>query len=111
MCFLPASQLDLKPLRNIDHLMKEPQNFQIVKCDKVRGNIVLSRRAILETKRNETKDEVLSKIKEGDIVEGTVKNITDWGCFIDLNGIDSLLHITDISFSRVDKPSDLISSV
>ena len=109
LCFLPGSQIDLKPLKNIDHLMKVPQTFECVKLDKKRGNIVLSRRAILEKKRNESKEEILSKIKEGDIVEGVVKNLTDWGCFLDLNGIDALLHITDISWSRVNKPSELLS--
>ena len=109
LCFLPGSQVDLKPLKNIDHLMKVPQTFECVKLDKKRGNIVLSRRAIMERKRNESKGEILSKIKEGDLVEGVVKNLTEWGAFLDLNGIDALLHITDISWSRVNKPSELLS--
>ena len=109
LCFLPSSQVDLKPLKNIDHLMKTPQVFECVKLDKKRGNIVLSRRSILEKKRNITKDELLEKIKEGDIVNCVVKNLTDWGCFVDINGIDALCHITDISYSRVNKPSDLIN--
>lgn len=109
LCFLPGSQIDLKPLRDVSHLMRKPQVFECVKLDRKRGNIVLSRRSILEKKRNESKDEIISKLKEGDIVEGTCKNITDFGAFLDLNGADALLHITDISWSRVNKPSELIS--
>ena len=85
LCFLPGSQVDLKPLKNINHLMKEKQRFMIVKCDKIRGNIVVSRRAILENLKNASKEEMLSKFKENDIVEGTVKGITDYGVFFDLN--------------------------
>ena len=109
LCFLPGSQVDLKPLKNIDHLMKIPQTFECVKLDKKRGNIVLSRRAVLEKKRDSNKVEMMSKLKEGDIVEGTVKHLTEWGAFIDLQGVDSLLHITDISWNRVSKPSELLS--
>ena len=102
LCFLPGSQIDLKPLKNFDHLMKVPQTFECVKLDKKRGNIVLSR-------RDHDRDKIISKIKEGDIVQGTVKNLTDWGAFIDLNGVDALLHITDISWGRINKPSELLS--
>ena len=109
LCFLPGSQVDLKPLKNFDHLMRVPQTFECVKLDKKRGNIVLSRRAILERIRDKDKDKMISKIKEGDIVQGTVKNLTEWGVFIDLNGVDALLHITDISWSRINKPSELLS--
>ena len=109
LCFLPASQLDLRPIKNFDHLMKTPQKFECVKLDKKRGNIVLSRRAIIEKIRNKDKDKIVSKLKEGDIVQGIVKNLTDWGVFIDLNGVDALLHITDISWSRINKPSELLS--
>ena len=109
LCFLPGSQVDLKPLKNFDHLMKIPQTFECVKLDKRRGNIVLSRRAILERIRDKDKDKIISKIKEGSIVQGTVKNLTEWGVFVDLNGVDALLHITDISWSRVNKPSELLS--
>tara|TARA_Y100000590_G_scaffold15830_2_gene19104 strand:+ start:2673 stop:4382 length:1710 start_codon:yes stop_codon:yes gene_type:complete len=109
LCFLPASQLDLRPLKNFDHLMKVPQTFQCVKLDKKRGNIVLSRRAIIEKIRDQDKNKIISKLKEGDIVQGIVKNLTDWGVFIDLNGVDALLHITDISWSRINKPSELLS--
>ena len=109
LCFLPGSQIALKPLKNFDHLMKIPQTFECVKLDKKRGNIVLSRRSILERIRDKDKDKIISKIKEGSIIQGTVKNLTDWGVFIDLNGVDALLHITDISWSRINKPSELLS--
>jgi len=109
LCFLPASQVDLRPIKNFDHLMKTPQTFECVKLDKKRGNIVLSRRAVIERIRNKDKNKIISKLKEGDIVQGLVKNITDWGVFIDLNGVDALLHITDISWSRISKPSELLS--
>ncbi len=109
LCFLPGSQVDLRPLKNFDHLMRIPQTFECVKLDKKRGNIVLSRRSILERIRDKDKDKIISKIKEGSIVQGTVKNLTDWGVFIDLNGVDALLHITDISWSRITKPSELLS--
>ena len=109
LCFLPASQLDLRPLKNFDHLMKVPQNFECVKLDKKRGNIVVSRRAVIEKIRDKDKNKIIAKLKEGDIVQGIVKNLTDWGVFIDLNGVDALLHITDISWSRINKPSELLS--
>ncbi len=109
LCFLPGSQIDLKPLKSFDHLMKVPQTFECVKLDKKRGNIVLSRRSIMERIRDKDRDKIISKIKEGDVVQGTVKNLTEWGVFIDLNGVDALLHITDISWSRINKPSELLS--
>ncbi|MDC6465219.1 30S ribosomal protein S1 [Pelagibacteraceae bacterium] len=109
LCFLPASQLDLRPLKDTAHLMKTPQTFECVKLDKKRGNIVLSRRAVIEKIRDKDKNKIISKLKEGDIVQGIVKNLTDWGVFIDLNGVDALLHITDISWSRINKPSELLS--
>ena len=109
LCFLPGSQVDLRPLKNFDHLMKVPQTFECVKLDKKRGNIVLSRRAIMERIRDKDRDKIISKIKEGDVVQGIVKNLTDWVVFIDLNGVDALLHITDISWSRINKPSELLS--
>ena len=109
LCFLPGSQVDLRPLKNFDHLMKVPQTFECVKMDKKRGNIVLSRRAIMEKIRDKGRNEIISKLKEGDVVQGIVKNLTDWGVFVDLNGIDALLHITDISWSRINKPSELLS--
>ena len=109
LCFLPGSQVDLRPLKSFDHLMKVPQTFECVKLDKKRGNIVLSRRAIMERIRDQDRDKIISKINEGDIVQGIVKNLTDWGVFVDLNGVDALLHITDISWSRISKPSELLS--
>ena len=109
LCFLPGSQIDFKPLKNIDHLMKVPQTFECVKLDKKRGNIVVSRRAIIEKIRDHDRNKIIEKIKEGDVVEGTVKNLTDWGAFIDINGVDALLHITDISWDRINKPSELLS--
>jgi len=109
LCFLPGSQVDLKPLKNFDHLMRVPLTFECVKLDKKRGNIVLSRRSILEKIRDKDKSKIISKIKEGAIVQGTIKNLTEWGVFVDLNGADALLHITDISWSRINKPSELLS--
>ena len=109
LCFLPGSQVDLRPLKNIDHLMKIPQTFECVKLDKKRGNIVLSRRAIIEKARDLDRDKIIAKINVGDIVQGTVKNLTDWGAFVDLNGVDALLHITDISWDRISRPSELLS--
>ncbi len=111
LCFLPGSQIDTKPLKNfeIDELMNVPLKFLCVKLDKIRGNIVVSRRSILEKSKSEDLKNILSKIKEGDVVEGKVKAILDWGAFIDLNGADALLHVTDLSYSRVKKPSDLLS--
>ena len=109
MCFLPGSQVDLKPQKNINHLMKEPLKFMIVKCDKIRGNIVVSRRAVLENMKKANKEEVLSKFNEGDIVEGTVKGITDYGVFFDLNGIDCMTHINECSWSRIGHPEELFT--
>ena len=111
LCFLPGSQISLKPLNSseINEMMKEPQTFEVVKMDSKRGNIVLSRRAIMEKARDHDRDKIISKLKEGAIVDGIVKNLTDWGAFVDINGVDSLLHITDISYSRINKPSDLLS--
>ena len=109
LCFLPGSQVDLKPLKNISHLMKKPQRFMIVKCDKIRGNIVVSRRAILENIKNVSKGEALNKFNEGDIVEGTVKGITDYGVFFDLDGIDCMTHINECSWSRIGHPEELFT--
>jgi len=109
LCFLPGSQVDLKPLKNFDHLMKVPQKFECVKLDKRRGNIVLSRRAIIERMRDNDRSKIISTLNENDIVTGTVKNLTEWGAFIDLNGVDALLHITDISWGRISKPAELLS--
>ncbi len=109
LCFLPGSQVDTKPIKNMDHLMNVPQKFLCVKLDKIRGNIVVSRKAILAKTRQKELENVLSRIKEGDIVDAQVKSILDWGAFLDLNGADALLHVTDLSYSRVNKPSDLLS--
>tara|TARA_B100000959_G_scaffold125252_1_gene131531 strand:+ start:1056 stop:2765 length:1710 start_codon:yes stop_codon:yes gene_type:complete len=111
LCFLPGSQVSIKPLNGseINKMMKEPQMFEVVKMDTKRGNIVLSRRSIMERARDHDRDKIVSKLKVGDIIDGTVKALVEWGCFVDLNGVDSLLHITDISYSRISKPSDLLS--
>jgi small subunit ribosomal protein S1 len=103
--FLPGSQIDLKPIRNFDALIGTKQNFKILKYNKRRSNIVLSRRAILERERKIKREKTLHKLEEGSVLKGTVKNITDYGLFIDLGGIDGLLHITDISWGRVGHPS------
>ena len=109
LCFLPGSQVDTKPVKNMDQLMNVPQKFLCVKLDKSRGNIVVSRKAVLSKTRDKELANILSKIKEGDIVDAQVKSILDWGAFLDLNGADALLHVTDLSYSRVDKPSSLLS--
>jgi small subunit ribosomal protein S1 len=105
--FLPGSQIDLKPIRNFDALIGTKQDFKILKYNKRRSNIVLSRRAILERERKIKREKTLHKLEEGSVLKGTVKNITDYGLFIDLGGIDGLLHITDISWGRVGHPSEL----
>jgi len=108
LAFLPGSQTDIRPLKSIDHLIRVPQKFLIVKIDSRRGNVIVSRRAILEKSRNESRAKRLEKIKVGDVITGIIKNVTSFGAFVDLNGVDALLHITDISYSRIDKPSDLL---
>ncbi|PID38434.1 MAG: 30S ribosomal protein S1 [Proteobacteria bacterium] len=105
--FLPGSQVDLRPVKNLDKLIGEAFDFKIIKFNKKRGNIVLSRRALLEKERAELKEATLEKLAEGKIVEGVVKNLTEYGAFIDLGGIDGLLHITDMSWGRVNHPSEL----
>ncbi|MCX4245795.1 30S ribosomal protein S1 [Paraliomyxa miuraensis] len=105
--FLPGSQVDLRPVRNLDAFIAQDFEFKIIKFNKKRGNIVLSRRVLLEAERAEMKEETLGKLQEGQIVEGVVKNLTDYGAFIDLGGIDGLLHITDMSWGRVNHPSEL----
>ncbi len=104
--FLPGSQIDLHPVRDLDKLIGQTFQFKILKLSKKRGNIVLSRRAILEKERESMRAETLKKIEEGAIVEGIVKNITDYGVFIDLGGVDGLLHVTDISWGRITSPHD-----
>ncbi len=109
LCFLPGSQVDTKPLKSFDHLMNVPLKFLCVKLDKVRGNIVVSRRAILEKSKNVDLDKVLKEIKEGDIVEAHVRALVDWGAFLEYKDCDMLLHVTDVAYSRVKKPSDVLS--
>jgi len=105
--FLPGSQVDLRPVRNLDAFIGKQHRFKVIKFNKKRGNIVLSRRVLLEKERAELKGQTLDKLKEGQIVEGIVKNLTEYGAFIDLGGIDGLLHITDMSWGRVTHPSEL----
>src|ERR1700758_1350858 len=105
--FLAASQVDLRPVRNLDAFIGKSHKFKVIKFNKKRGNIVLSRRVLLEKERAELKDQTLEKLKEGQIIEGIVKNLTEYGAFIDLGGIDGLLHITDMSWGRVNHPSEL----
>ena len=105
--FLPGSQVDLRPVRNLDAFIGRTYKFKVIKFNKKRGNIVLSRRVLLEKERAELKGMTLEKLKEGQIVEGIVKNLTEYGAFIDLGGIDGLLHITDMSWGRVNHPSEL----
>jgi len=105
--FLPGSQVDLRPIRDMDTLVGQELEFKIVKYNKRRGNIVLSRRAILEAERLSLRDETLKLLEEGAVLEGTVKNVTDYGLFIDLGGIDGLVHITDMSWGRVGHPSEM----
>ncbi len=107
--FLPGSQVDLHPIRDLDSLMDKKFDFKILKLSKKRGNIVLSRRAILEKERESLRGETLKRIKVGEILKGIVKNITDYGVFIDLGGIDGLLHVTDISWGRITSPRDFFN--
>ncbi len=109
VAFLPGSQVDIRPVRDITPLMGTPQPFQILKMDRSRGNIVVSRRAVLEESRAEARAELIANLKEGQILEGVVKNITDYGAFIDLGGVDGLLHITDISWRRINHPTEALN--
>jgi small subunit ribosomal protein S1 len=109
VAFLPGSQVDVRPIKDITPLIGIEQPFVILKMDRKRGNIVVSRRAIMEESRQGQRDEILENIREGDTIEGMVKNITDYGAFIDLGGVDGLLHVTDISWKRVNHPSEVFS--
>lgn len=109
VAFLPGSQVDIRPIRDVTPLMHMPQPFQILKMDRKRGNIVVSRRAVLEESRVEARNDLLGKIAEGQVLEGIVKNITDYGAFIDMGGIDGLLHVTDISWRRISHPSEVLT--
>ena len=105
--FLPGSQVDLRPIRNLDKLIGQTYQFKVIKFNKKRGNIVLSRRVLLEKERDQIKTQTLQTLEEGKIVKGVIKNITEYGAFVDLGGIDGLLHITDMSWGRVNHPSEL----
>ena len=105
--FLPGSQVDLRPIRNLDKLIGQTYQFKVIKFNKKRGNIVLSRRVLLERERDEQKTKTLQTIEEGKVVKGVIKNITEYGAFVDLGGIDGLLHITDMSWGRVNHPSEI----
>ena len=109
LAFLPGSQIDLKPVRNLDALIGQRLKFKVIKFNRKRNNIVLSRRVLLDEERKQLREETLKNLNEGDIIEGTVKNLTDCGAFIDLGGMDGLLHITDISWGRIGHPSDRLS--
>ncbi|WP_119460880.1 30S ribosomal protein S1 [Rhodospirillaceae bacterium SYSU D60014] len=109
VAFLPGSQVDIRPVRDIGPLMGTPQPFQILKMDRARGNIVVSRRAVLEESRAEARSELIANLKEGQVLQGVVKNITDYGAFVDLGGVDGLLHVTDIAWRRINHPSEALN--
>jgi len=109
VAFLPGSQVDIRPVRDITPLMGSPQQFQILKMDRARGNIVVSRRAVMEETRAHERSKLMEDLKEGQVLDGVVKNITDYGAFVDLGGVDGLLHVTDISWKRVNHPSEALS--
>lgn len=109
VAFLPRSQVDIRPIRDVTPLMHVPQPFEILKMDKRRGNIVVSRRTVLEESRAEQRSEIVQNLEEGQVVEGVVKNITDYGAFVDLGGIDGLLHVTDMAWRRVNHPSEILT--
>ena len=109
VAFLPGSQVDIRPVRDVTPLMNTPQPFQILKMDAQRNNIVVSRRAVLEETRSEARSELISNLTEGQVLEGVVKNITDYGAFVDLGGVDGLLHVTDIAWRRVSHPTEVLN--
>jgi small subunit ribosomal protein S1 len=109
VAFLPGSQVDIRPVRDVGPLMGSPQPFQILKMDRARGNIVVSRRAVLEETRAEQRSELIQGLKEGMVLDGVVKNITDYGAFVDLGGVDGLLHVTDIAWRRINHPSEALN--
>ena len=106
--FLPGSQVDIRPIKDLGVLMGTPQPFQILKMDRRRGNIVVSRRAVLEDSRAEARTELVANLQEGQVLQGVIKNITDYGAFVDLGGVDGLLHVTDISWKRINHPSEAL---
>src|SRR5271170_7818011 len=109
VAFLPRSQVDIRPVRDVGPLMNITQPFQILKMDRRRGNIVVSRRTVLEESRAEQRHEIVANLAEGQVIDGTVKNLTDYGAFVDLGGIDGLLHVTDIAWRRVNHPSEVLT--
>src|SRR5262249_47128228 len=109
VAFLPRSQVDIRPIRDVSPLMNNPQPFQILKMDRRRGNIVVSRRTVLEETRAEQRQELVQNLEEGQVIDGVVKNITDYGAFVDLGGIDGLLHVTDIAWRRVNQPTEVLN--
>jgi len=109
VAFLPRSQVDIRPVRDVGPLMGVPQPFQILKMDRRRGNIVVSRRTVLEESRAEQRSELVANLEEGQVIEGVVKNITEYGAFVDLGGIDGLLHVTDMAWRRVNHPSEVVT--
>jgi small subunit ribosomal protein S1 len=109
VAFLPRSQVDIRPIRDVTPLMNVPQQFQILKMDRRRGNIVVSRRTVLEETRAEQRQELVQNLEEGQVIDGVVKNITDYGAFVDLGGIDGLLHVTDIAWRRVNHPTEVLT--
>lgn len=109
VAFLPGSQVDVRPMRDVGPLMNQPQMFQILKMDRRRGNIVVSRRAVLEERRAEERSSLVASLQEKQVVEGVVKNITDYGAFVDLGGVDGLLHVTDIAWRRVSHPTEVLT--
>ncbi len=109
VAFLPRSQVDIRPIRDVSPLMNNQQPFQILKMDRRRGNIVVSRRTVLEETRAEQRQELVQNLEEGQVIDGVVKNITDYGAFVDLGGIDGLLHVTDIAWRRVNHPSEVLN--
>ena len=109
IAFLPGSQVDVRPIKDTSPLMNVPQPFQVLKMDRKRGNIVVSRRAVLEESRAEQRAELVGNLAEGNTVDGIVKNITDYGAFVDLGGLDGLLHVTDIAWRRINHPSEVLN--
>src|SRR5881227_3210570 len=109
VAFLPGSQVDVRPMRDVGPLMNQQERFMILKMDRRRGNIVVSRRAVLEERRAEERSSLVASLKEGQVIEGVVKNITDYGAFVDLGGVDGLLHVTDIAWRRVSHPTEVLN--
>jgi small subunit ribosomal protein S1 len=107
IAFLPGSQVDIRPVKDLDKFVGQTLDFKVLKFDRKRNNVVLSRRSIVASEREAEKQDILKNIQEGNVVEGIIKNITDYGVFIDLGGVDGLLHVTDISWGRIVKPSEM----